>query len=219
MFNDEDLGPHVGRSTCHSVSFQKTNVCMRCFLSCCLWGNLQTALMWRGQQAQSHQTRWESFARAKVPFVLILSSNCRFGFYWCCCIISPQLIALLWEKLLLDCVSGGGDKREDDKALSGPRKIRQEQSEFKIFPPSPTLSLRLSLFFRLSWPTHQLIYIIPVWLQQLCRSHSLTCLPCYSNHCCTSDVEVYLPAHGIIFLVNGSVGYDCSEQIIHWGCN
>lgn len=86
---------------------------------------------------RSDQTR-ESFARANVLFVLILSSDCRFGFYWCCC-ISPQLIALLWEKLLLDCVSGGGDKREGDEARPGPRKIRQEQSEFKIIPPSPSL--------------------------------------------------------------------------------
>lgn len=95
---------------------------------------------------RSDQTR-ESFARANVPFVLILSSNCRFGFYWCRCIISPQLIALFWEKLLLDCVSGGGDKREDDEARSGPREIRQEQSEFKIIPPSVSLSLSVSPFF------------------------------------------------------------------------
>lgn len=60
--------------------------------------------------------------------------------------MSPQLIALLWEKLLLDRVSGGGDKREDDEARSGPREIRQEQSEFKIFPPSPNLCLSFPFF-------------------------------------------------------------------------
>lgn len=40
------------------------------------------------------------FVHGAVPFVLILLFNSRLDFILC-----PQLITLLWKKLILDCIS------------------------------------------------------------------------------------------------------------------
>lgn len=131
---------------------------MRCLLSRCLEGNLQLPQSDRVRKPCEIRPRPE--ARAPVPCFLLLSSHTGSGIFLfplqftALRHLLPQLVALLREELLLDCVPGGGDEREGDEARSSPREIWQEQGTYEISRQAPSVVIALGTLFMLSWSSH-----------------------------------------------------------------